>query len=205
MDYEKAYKEALERAKGLYEEVKLWQLENDIKKFETIFPELKENGDELTWLTKYIEEEAYSLSMDIRDNEDRIKLKKLQRSLAWLEKQKDKELPEVIDRETIDEYAYQCAYDLSHDWIKDTPTWDDVESACKLGAKWQENHNKDNMVEALRTEYEKGKADTRMSQKWNEEDEKTLSRIRAIVRNDNSSRVEDILWLKSLKERMKGE
>ena len=123
--------------------------------------------------------------------------------LAWLEKQKDKELPEVIDRETIDEYAYQCAYDLSHDWIKDTPTWDDVESACKLGAKWQENHSKDNMVEALRTEYEKGKADTLMSQKWNEEDEKTLSRIRAIVRNDNSSRVEDILWLKSLKERIK--
>lgn len=40
---------------------------------------------------------------------------------------------------------------------------------------------------------------------WSEKDEETLSRIRAIVRNDNSSRVEDILWLKSLKDRMKGE
>jgi len=36
--------------------------------------------------------------------------------------------------------------------------------------------------------------------KWTEEDEKILNRIRI-----NSSSVEDILWLKSLKERMKGE
>ena len=54
---------------------------------EKYFPELKEDEDELTWLKNYISEEAYSLSMDIRDNEDRIILKKLQRSLAWLERQ----------------------------------------------------------------------------------------------------------------------
>ena len=54
---------------------------------EFLIPELKEPEDELTWLTKYIEEEAYSLSIDIRDDEDCIKLKNLQRSLAWLEKQ----------------------------------------------------------------------------------------------------------------------
>ena len=54
-----------------------------------MFPELKENEDELKWLTKFIEEEARCLSMDIRDDEDRIKLKNLQKSLAWLEKQGD--------------------------------------------------------------------------------------------------------------------
>ena len=54
---------------------------------ETVFPELKESEDELEWLKRFIQEEAYSLSMDIRDNEDRSKLKKLQRSLEWLEKQ----------------------------------------------------------------------------------------------------------------------
>ena len=59
----------------------------DIDTFLKYFPELKEPEDELTWLTKYIEEEAYSLSIDIRDDEDCIKLKNLQRSLAWLEKQ----------------------------------------------------------------------------------------------------------------------
>lgn len=54
---------------------------------ETVFPELNESEDELEWLKQFIQEEAYSLSMDIRDNEDRSKLKKLQRSLEWLEKQ----------------------------------------------------------------------------------------------------------------------
>ena len=59
---------------------------------ETVLPELKEDEDELEWLKQFIQEEAYSLSMDIRDDEDRIKLKKLQKSLAWLEKQETKEL-----------------------------------------------------------------------------------------------------------------
>lgn len=54
---------------------------------ETVFPELKEDEDELEWLKQFIQEEVDSLSMDIRDDEDRIKFKKLQRSLEWLKKQ----------------------------------------------------------------------------------------------------------------------
>lgn len=54
---------------------------------DVIFPELKDTEDELTWLKNYISEEVYYLSMDIRDNEASIKLQKLQKSLAWLEKQ----------------------------------------------------------------------------------------------------------------------
>jgi hypothetical protein len=49
-------------------------------------------------------------------------------------------LPKVISRTDLDEYAYQCAYDMSNDWAIDNPTWHDVEDACKLGAKWQEEH-----------------------------------------------------------------
>ena len=56
-------------------------------RLQSVFPELKESEDELTWLTKFIEEETRSLSMDIRDNEDSIKLKNLKKSLVWLEKQ----------------------------------------------------------------------------------------------------------------------
>jgi len=82
MDYKNKYNEALERARE-------WYAANTNEGyrgiFEEIFPELKD--DELTWLKNYISEEAYYLSMDIRDNEDRIKLQKLQKSLAWLEKQ----------------------------------------------------------------------------------------------------------------------
>ena len=85
MDFEKKYNEALERAKNFHSHMVSDGIRYTV---EEIFPELKMNEDELTWLTKYIEEEVYSLSIDIRDDEDRIKLKKLQKALAWLEKQK---------------------------------------------------------------------------------------------------------------------
>ena len=79
MDYKNKYNEALERARELSKTI-------TGANYEYIFPELKEE-DELTWLKNYISEEAYYLSMDIRDCEDRLKLQKLQKSLAWLEKQ----------------------------------------------------------------------------------------------------------------------
>lgn len=80
MDYKNKYNEALERARELSKTI-------TGANYEYIFPELKEDEDELTWLKKYISEEAYYLSMDIRDCEDRLKLQKLQKSLDWLEKQ----------------------------------------------------------------------------------------------------------------------
>lgn len=80
MDYKNKYNEALERARELSKTI-------TGANYEYIFPELKEDEDELTWLKNYISEEAYYLSMDIRDCEDRLKLQKLQKSLAWLEKQ----------------------------------------------------------------------------------------------------------------------
>lgn len=95
MDYKNKYNEALERARELSKTI-------TGANYEYIFPELKEEEDELTWvnyphlkegefslnlLKNYISEEAYYLSMDIRDCEDRLKLQKLQKSLAWLKKQ----------------------------------------------------------------------------------------------------------------------
>ena len=35
------------------------------------------------------------------------------------------------DYMTLSECAYQCAYDISNDWIRDTPNWDDVQDAYK--------------------------------------------------------------------------
>lgn len=79
---------------------------------ETVFPELKEDEDELEWLKQFIQEEAHSLSMDIRDNEDRYKLKKLQRSLEWLEKQgEQKSILNVPPREVI-----LSIWDLGNEW-----------------------------------------------------------------------------------------
>lgn len=106
-----AYSKAVEKAKQEYntatsEDRKQW--------LEELFPELRESEDELTWLTRYIEEEAYSLSMDIRDNEDRIKLEKLKKSLAWLEKQGEQKpcswKPTEEQFEALD-YAYNSCSD----------------------------------------------------------------------------------------------
>ena len=59
-------------------------------------------------------------------------------------------LPKVISRTDLDEYAYQCAYDMSNDWAIDNPTWHDVEDACKLGAKWQKEKDNEKSLEAFR-------------------------------------------------------
>jgi len=55
--------------------------------------------DERVWLTKFIQEEIDCLRFDIRDCDDRIKLKNLQRSLAWLEKQSKESKVEQAMRE----------------------------------------------------------------------------------------------------------
>ena len=35
---------------------------------------------------------------------------------------------------SLEECAYQAAYDLSNDWAKDNPDWDDVKEAYRRGA-----------------------------------------------------------------------
>jgi co-chaperonin GroES (HSP10) len=54
------------------------------------------------------------------------------------------ELLENDNSDNIDDYAYQVAYCMSHDWANETPTWDDVRKACKLGAEWNERRYKSN-------------------------------------------------------------
>ena len=65
----------------------------------------------------------------------------------WQRNQDTKnKLPKVINRTDLDEYAYQCAYDMSNDWMIENPTWHNVEDACKLGANW---HKKQMMKDAV--------------------------------------------------------
>lgn len=52
------------------------------------------------------------------------------------------ELLENNNSKDINDYAYQVAYCMSHDWAEETATWDDVQKACKLGAEWNEKHHK---------------------------------------------------------------
>ena len=57
--------------------------------------------------------------------------------------------PKVTNRTELDEYAYQCAYDMSNGWLIENPTWHDVEDACKLGANWQKEHTIGNVRSIL--------------------------------------------------------
>ena len=82
----KRFDEAMKVAKDI-RDGKTTYILNVATAIEAIFPELKEEEDELTWLINYISEEAYCLSIDIRNDVDRDILKKLQRSLVWLKKQ----------------------------------------------------------------------------------------------------------------------
>jgi len=63
------------------------------------------------------------------------------RAIEYLQEERvSEDLPHIRHRDTLDEFAYQCAYDLSNDWAKETPEWKDVKTACKLGANWQKEH-----------------------------------------------------------------
>lgn len=53
-----------------------------------------------------------------------------------IEKWASLEQEESVDKD-LEDFAYQCAYDLSNDWLKENATWDDVMVACKYGAAWQ--------------------------------------------------------------------
>ena len=86
------------------------------------------------------------------------------------------------DSDNIDEYAYQCAYCMSHDWMKETATWEDVQKAVKLGAEWQ-----------------------KQKPAWSENDVYNSKLILSTISQDQDLSLEtkDKLtsWLKSLKER----
>ena len=98
MDYEKLYKEAFERANKLYKDAITLQLEQDIKDYEYIFPELKESEDErirkgiidFLWKEKIFLQEAHS------SVENNPKYRFVMDAIAWLEKQKS--VRETVER-----------------------------------------------------------------------------------------------------------
>lgn len=83
MDYEKAYKEALERAKKQHSRTIIANLPGDREKIEEIFPELKESEDEL------MRKEAISIikQYNIICEKEGDKCYTADRVIAWLEKQ----------------------------------------------------------------------------------------------------------------------
>jgi hypothetical protein len=55
--------------------------------------------------------------------------------------------------DNIDDYAYHCAYCMSHDWAAPNPTWEDVEKACKLGALWQQSQDQSKLKKRMEEDF----------------------------------------------------
>ena len=45
-------------------------------------------------------------------------------------------LKDDLNKNPDEEAAYQCAYDLSNDWFREVPTWDDVQQAFLFGVMY---------------------------------------------------------------------
>lgn len=151
-----------------------------------VIPATKEQRDTLI---KAMAEAGYTFDFEKKE------LKKIERKSTWIEEDKKltdvnheyfSELLENNNSKNINDYAYQVAYCMSHDWIEETATWDDVQKACKLGAEWKEKHWNNS------------------STAWSEEDEEHYQACLQYFDAVNPDMVyyKDYQWLKSLKERI---
>ena len=195
----KAYDEALERASKLrvqnpFDTVSqmMEHVFPKLKESEVELTELKESEDELTWLTRFIEEEAYSLSMVIRDNEDRIKLKKLQKSLAWLENQSESD--EIKAKEFLINKGYPI------DANGTFPTYEEMYNIIREGLEKQVD--KDKLIKELgkyKVKYIQEILQNHLNSMTNKDDERlrktTIAFLKEFADKGYENAVECIVWL----------
>ena len=226
MDYEKKYKEALERMRYVVIDPKNENMLQAIK--ETVFPELKESEDEK------IRKSIYNyIDVTLDDNESAEK----EKWLAWLEKQ-GKHKPVDInaslinkmvnDYKNTDEYVdgdykgkpINCMVRAYRQGIKDILSISKENSIKSAWSEEDESWFKELELMALSfsndVSYLKKFFDwlkflkdrVQPKQKWSEEDEVKINRIVACLENlnvaDNDILLKDIDWLKSLKQRIGG-
>jgi hypothetical protein len=211
MDYEKKYKEALERAR-------IWKEKSGMPKnkqgiLDDIFPELSETEHER--IRKRIIALVNAHCQGMYKDE----------MLTWLEKQGNTN--ETINKNRfaqgvlrgaainlitwIDYNATEGNMCLSNMECKDiedalvSGDWDKIYAYIKKKLEKQGEKPTDNdKIEALRTEYEKGRADAiaEMQKEWSEEDELSLKQAIYVCHQNGYTAVEN--WLKSLKQRIGG-
>ena len=146
MDYEQKYKEALERAKKLHKDAITLQLEQDIKDYETIFPELKESEDER--MIKFIKQQLFNIKKTITENYELDT--KLTKAIDWLEKQGDKD--KLIKE--LGEYKVKYTQEVLSQQLRKQgkqKSTDKIEPKFRVG-DWlifDENHNSIYQVERI--------------------------------------------------------
>lgn len=186
MDYEKAYKEALERAKESLKDGGLSQ--NSIDYIQSIFPELKVSEDErvrkalIDFFNRGAENGARTNGVCDKD------------ILAWLEKQEMS-----YNKKDVDDAYLKGISDARNELEKQG------EQILTNSAKTCKDEQKPQRMSIV------------YKPAWSEEDEYTLNEtiqhLEELIRIDKDKYCacnvryyqRDIDWLKSLKERMKGE
>jgi hypothetical protein len=176
--YKKKYNYVLKRAKALKE----CSLSPRIKDWvDSVFPELKESEDEMIrkWLIAQLE-----LKSDVHNPRD-LELMYL-KSIAWLEKQGEKFIPEDINEAAL-QYVDTCAVDgeITHDNVTE-PYWNNHSMMSAYKAGWLEKQAQ--------------------KPKWSKEDEENFNDIDILLFEDKNISKEKywkmIDWFRSLKQRM---
>ena len=235
MNYEKKYKEALDKARELcaYPTTKPF-----IKDLQDLFPELAESEDER--IRKEFCKDIWTF----------IPNEKAHKYIAWLEKQGDqksvdkeytfKSIPRLLDmieptdraksycKKLIDslqtegysvdaKIVGECLKQMNGEKVAmavmDNEKQDEKKPQRMVSAEAKEalydKPTDEEMKELLRTEYEKGKADTlsEMKSSWSEEDECNLkcwiAKANYDLQRGNIGRNHELIdWLKSLKDRV---
>ena len=156
MDYEKKYKEALERAKQFSEKP---YLEDSKGIVEYIFPELKESEDERIreWLIRLIKATC--------DYDSPTSRKEVDDALAWLEKQGEQKSVECCADKLWTEFQKQVAYLMASSYNRE-------HEYTKGYVEWVAQ----SLLGYAKNEIEQKPAE------WSEEDEKNLLDIDYLIR-----------------------
>ena len=193
MDYEKAYKEALEQAKFYYGNC---PSESENKKLEKMFPVLKESEDER--IRKEIIEFLTDGIWSVKEIGKVRETQKYAKWIAYLEKQKEQKAAEgtAVQKAFVNskiDYTLEEKCDAS----------DYAEAILPTSVTYGENEEEyklHKIIEAAFIAGQKKKKEQQLAE-WGEEDEKHLNWVIEHFRQSGELYHDLIDWLKSLPER----
>lgn len=181
MDYEKAYKEALERAKEINNERKAQPFDVMTR----VFSELREESED--------EKIRKEIIYHIQNCDDTIDEVTEKRMVAWLEKQGEQKSINDTDEEIVNAVKDTSVLDL----VEPKPTWsrEDEQNLNAALSYIDDEYLRRWLKDVIYNKYE--------NPVWSEEDElMLLSTIQSLELTNGAAQIK-IDWLKSLKERVK--
>ena len=193
----RAYDEALERARKLYNDAKANEYKSDMEDYEYIFPELAESEDER--IRKRLIEYFEGFSMG--NAEVKWEGLNVQEVLVWLEKQKEQKSLKVGENAYFDPNT-QMWFIKKEQKPADNPkwaelTWKDINELERIinnvHYEFQNGIGEDSfgelVLERFREYKDDGSMDEQKPAEWSEEDEKLFWGLTAYVPNEELERL----------------